>query len=107
MGATIADWQQDDTLSIGTSEEVGKQELAFPSEDVESDSTSPAVKLFLSAELLPLIKRTTAVLQVPWSIEDLEHTAYAADIAPRIHRKLHNQNNSLELLHSWLILSKA
>ncbi|MGH0138868.1 UNVERIFIED_CONTAM: hypothetical protein FKN15_042807 [Acipenser sinensis] len=38
------DWQQDDMLSL-TASEVGKQELVFPSEDVESDSTSPAVKL--------------------------------------------------------------
>ncbi|MGH0147902.1 UNVERIFIED_CONTAM: hypothetical protein FKN15_044142 [Acipenser sinensis] len=56
-------------LSITTSEEGGEQELAFPSEDVESDSTSPAVKLSLSAELLPLIKRATAVLQMPWPTE--------------------------------------
>ncbi|MGH0171834.1 UNVERIFIED_CONTAM: hypothetical protein FKN15_062192 [Acipenser sinensis] len=56
------DWQQDDMLSIVTSEEVGKEELTFPSEDVESDSTSPAV----TVELLPLINRATAVLLVPW-----------------------------------------
>ncbi|MGH0176729.1 UNVERIFIED_CONTAM: hypothetical protein FKN15_008487 [Acipenser sinensis] len=66
QGATSADWQQDDMLSIAALEEVGEQELAFLSVDVESDSTSPAVKLSLSAELLPLIKRATAVLQVPW-----------------------------------------
>ncbi|MGH0161263.1 UNVERIFIED_CONTAM: hypothetical protein FKN15_069445 [Acipenser sinensis] len=41
-------------LSITTSHEVGKLELVFPSEDVKSDHTSPAVKLSLSAELLPL-----------------------------------------------------
>ncbi|MGH0149391.1 UNVERIFIED_CONTAM: hypothetical protein FKN15_025279 [Acipenser sinensis] len=69
LGATSTDWQQDDMLSIGFSEEVGKQELTFPSEDVESDSSSPAVKLSLSVELLPLIKRATAVLQVPWPTE--------------------------------------
>ncbi|MGH0122855.1 UNVERIFIED_CONTAM: hypothetical protein FKN15_008562 [Acipenser sinensis] len=59
--------QEDDMLSIGASEEVG--ELAFPSEDMESDSTSSAVKLSLSAEL-PLIKRATVVLQVPWPTEE-------------------------------------
>ncbi|MGH0137603.1 UNVERIFIED_CONTAM: hypothetical protein FKN15_004751 [Acipenser sinensis] len=64
-----ADWQQDDLLSLAASEEVGEQELALLSEDVESDSTSPAVKLSLSAELLPLIKRASAVLQVPWPTE--------------------------------------
>ncbi|MGH0148708.1 UNVERIFIED_CONTAM: hypothetical protein FKN15_043469 [Acipenser sinensis] len=64
-----ADWQQDDASSIAASEEVGEQELAFPSEDVESDSMSPAVKLSLSAELMPLTKRVTAVLQVSWSTE--------------------------------------
>ncbi|RXM99950.1 Myelin basic protein [Acipenser ruthenus] len=37
---------------------------------MESDSTTPVVKLSLSAELLPLIKRATAVLQVPWPTED-------------------------------------
>ncbi|MGH0168512.1 UNVERIFIED_CONTAM: hypothetical protein FKN15_054880 [Acipenser sinensis] len=58
---TSADWQQQDMLSIAASDEVGEQELAFPSEDLESDSRSPAVKLYL----LPLIKRATAVLQVP------------------------------------------
>ncbi|MGH0116157.1 UNVERIFIED_CONTAM: hypothetical protein FKN15_074798 [Acipenser sinensis] len=52
-------------LSIAVSEEGGEQELAFLSEDMESDSTSPAVKISLSAEL-PLIKRATAVFQVPW-----------------------------------------
>ncbi|MGH0142930.1 UNVERIFIED_CONTAM: hypothetical protein FKN15_030505 [Acipenser sinensis] len=36
---------------------------------MESDGTSPAVKLFLSAELIPLIKRATATLQVPWPTE--------------------------------------
>ncbi|MGH0127675.1 UNVERIFIED_CONTAM: hypothetical protein FKN15_009559 [Acipenser sinensis] len=46
-------------------EEVGEQELAFPSEDVESDCISPAVKRSLSAELLPLIRRATAILQMP------------------------------------------
>ncbi|MGH0150398.1 UNVERIFIED_CONTAM: hypothetical protein FKN15_043982 [Acipenser sinensis] len=47
-------------LSLVASEEVGEQELEFLSEDVES---YPAVKLSLSAELLPLIKRATAVLE--------------------------------------------
>ncbi|MGH0129125.1 UNVERIFIED_CONTAM: hypothetical protein FKN15_038372 [Acipenser sinensis] len=63
-GAARSDWQQDDALSIATS-----KELAFLSEDVESDSTSPAVRLSLSAELMALIKRATAVLQVPWCTE--------------------------------------
>ncbi|MGH0125175.1 UNVERIFIED_CONTAM: hypothetical protein FKN15_027568 [Acipenser sinensis] len=67
--ATGADWPQEDMLSITDSEEVGEQELAFPSEDLESDSTSPTVKLPLSAELLPLIKRATAILQMPWPTE--------------------------------------
>ncbi|MGH0160054.1 UNVERIFIED_CONTAM: hypothetical protein FKN15_038481 [Acipenser sinensis] len=53
-----ADWPQEDILSITASDEVGKLKLGFP-----SDSTSPAVKLSLSAELLPLIKRATAILQ--------------------------------------------
>ncbi|MGH0120498.1 UNVERIFIED_CONTAM: hypothetical protein FKN15_066822 [Acipenser sinensis] len=48
----------------GHTDEVGEQELAFPSEDVEIDGTSPAVKLSLSAELLPLIKRATGILKV-------------------------------------------
>ncbi|MGH0160057.1 UNVERIFIED_CONTAM: hypothetical protein FKN15_038484 [Acipenser sinensis] len=69
QGAMSADWKQEDILSIAASDEVGKQELAFPSEDVESDNTSSLVKLFLSAELLPLIKRATSVLQVPWPTE--------------------------------------
>ncbi|MGH0157887.1 UNVERIFIED_CONTAM: hypothetical protein FKN15_070576 [Acipenser sinensis] len=51
----------EDILSIGASDEVGKQELAFRS----------AVQLSLSAELL-LIKRATAVLQVPWPTEGVE-----------------------------------
>ncbi|MGH0135320.1 UNVERIFIED_CONTAM: hypothetical protein FKN15_029069 [Acipenser sinensis] len=67
-GATSAGWQQEDVLCIVSSEEVGEQELAFPSEDVESDSMG-VVKLSLLAELLPLIKRATAVLQVPWPTE--------------------------------------
>ncbi|MGH0155205.1 UNVERIFIED_CONTAM: hypothetical protein FKN15_041888 [Acipenser sinensis] len=46
-----------------------KQELAFLFEDMESDSMSSAVKLSLSAELLPLIQRATAVLQVSWSTQ--------------------------------------
>ncbi|MGH0157607.1 UNVERIFIED_CONTAM: hypothetical protein FKN15_033724 [Acipenser sinensis] len=50
-------------------QEVGEQELPFLSEDMESDSTSPEIKLSLSAEHLPLIKRATAVLQVPWPTE--------------------------------------
>ncbi|MGH0137705.1 UNVERIFIED_CONTAM: hypothetical protein FKN15_040746 [Acipenser sinensis] len=66
---TSLHWTQEDILSIGDSEEAGEQELAFPSEHVESDSTSPAVKLSLSAELLPLIKRATTILQVPWPTE--------------------------------------
>ncbi|MGH0115610.1 UNVERIFIED_CONTAM: hypothetical protein FKN15_037933 [Acipenser sinensis] len=69
QGATSADWQQDDVLSIAALEEVAEQELAFPSEDVQSDSTAPAVKLSLSAELMPLTKRVTAVLQVSWPTE--------------------------------------
>lgn len=48
---------------------MGEQELVFPSEEVESDSTSPVVELSLLAELLPLIKRATAILQVPWATE--------------------------------------
>ncbi|MGH0137160.1 UNVERIFIED_CONTAM: hypothetical protein FKN15_035890 [Acipenser sinensis] len=68
QGPTSADWQED-MLSISASDEVGEQELAFPSEDVESDSDSPAVKLSLLEELLLLIKRATEVLQVPWPIE--------------------------------------
>ncbi|MGH0150882.1 UNVERIFIED_CONTAM: hypothetical protein FKN15_036300 [Acipenser sinensis] len=46
QGATSADWHQDDVLSIvSASEEVGEQKLA----------------------LMPLIKSTTAILEVPWS----------------------------------------
>ncbi|MGH0166397.1 UNVERIFIED_CONTAM: hypothetical protein FKN15_066726 [Acipenser sinensis] len=67
QGATSADWQQDVGLSLA--EEMGEQELAFPSEDMESNSTSPVVKLSLSEEFIPLIKRTSAVLQVPWPTE--------------------------------------
>lgn len=47
-------------------EEVGEQEQAFPSEGMESNLTSPAVNRSLLAELLPLIKKATAILQVPW-----------------------------------------
>ncbi|MGH0182940.1 UNVERIFIED_CONTAM: hypothetical protein FKN15_014430 [Acipenser sinensis] len=65
-GTASTNWPQEDILSITTLEEVVKQEVAFPSEDVESDGMSPAVKLSLSAELIPLIKRATATLQVPW-----------------------------------------
>ncbi|MGH0159232.1 UNVERIFIED_CONTAM: hypothetical protein FKN15_069527 [Acipenser sinensis] len=35
QGAMSTDWQQNDALSLAASEEVGKQELAFPSEDVK------------------------------------------------------------------------
>ncbi|MGH0181910.1 UNVERIFIED_CONTAM: hypothetical protein FKN15_008184 [Acipenser sinensis] len=49
----------------------GEQELAFPSEDMESDSSYLTVKFSLSAQLLPLIKRANAVLQVPWPTEDI------------------------------------
>ncbi|MGH0137761.1 UNVERIFIED_CONTAM: hypothetical protein FKN15_064588 [Acipenser sinensis] len=57
QGVTDADRPQEDLVSIAASHEVGEQELAFLSEDVESNGTSPAVKLSLSAEFLPLIKR--------------------------------------------------
>ncbi|MGH0148871.1 UNVERIFIED_CONTAM: hypothetical protein FKN15_013614 [Acipenser sinensis] len=46
--------------------------MAFPSKDLESDSTSPVVKLFLSAELLPLIRRASAVLQVSWPTQEVQ-----------------------------------
>ncbi|MGH0120599.1 UNVERIFIED_CONTAM: hypothetical protein FKN15_014530 [Acipenser sinensis] len=52
-GATSTDWQQDAVLSITASEEVDEQELA---------PVAPVVLL--------LIKRATAVLQVPWTTED-------------------------------------
>ncbi|MGH0150206.1 UNVERIFIED_CONTAM: hypothetical protein FKN15_017632 [Acipenser sinensis] len=63
LGPTVpldrgTEWQQEDMLSIATFDEVGEQELAYPSEDV-------------SAERLPLIKRATAVLQVPWPTQEL------------------------------------
>ncbi|MGH0126490.1 UNVERIFIED_CONTAM: hypothetical protein FKN15_048807 [Acipenser sinensis] len=54
-----------ETRVVDLSKKVSEQELAFPFEEVESDSTSPVVKLSLSAKLLTLIKRATAVLQVP------------------------------------------
>ncbi|MGH0117276.1 UNVERIFIED_CONTAM: hypothetical protein FKN15_032243 [Acipenser sinensis] len=57
QGVTNAEWQQDDLLSIAASEEMGDQE--FPSEEGDSDSTTPVVHLFLSADLMPLIKRAT------------------------------------------------
>ncbi|RXM36695.1 hypothetical protein EOD39_11547 [Acipenser ruthenus] len=50
--ATSDDWQQDGPPP----EEVGEQELAYLSEDVESDGTFPAVKLSLLTELLLLIE---------------------------------------------------
>ncbi|MGH0150493.1 UNVERIFIED_CONTAM: hypothetical protein FKN15_040294 [Acipenser sinensis] len=56
QGVSSADWQQDDMLSISTYE-LGEQELAFLSEDVES-AEHPL--------RLPLIKRASAVLQQPW-----------------------------------------
>ncbi|RXM33173.1 hypothetical protein EOD39_5641 [Acipenser ruthenus] len=43
--AINTDWQQDDMLSIAASKEVGEMELAFPSEEVDSDSTLTAVNL--------------------------------------------------------------
>ncbi|MGH0149213.1 UNVERIFIED_CONTAM: hypothetical protein FKN15_018606 [Acipenser sinensis] len=52
MAASI-NWPQVDILSITAFEEVGKQQLAFPSEKVETESMS------LSAELILLIKRAT------------------------------------------------
>ncbi|MGH0146661.1 UNVERIFIED_CONTAM: hypothetical protein FKN15_038603 [Acipenser sinensis] len=90
-GVVSTDWPQEDKLSITTSEEVADQELAFPSEDVESDGTSPVVKLSLSAELILLIKRATATLQVQWpalggtrqSIFDDEATT--SPISPPVH----------------------
>ncbi|MGH0174078.1 UNVERIFIED_CONTAM: hypothetical protein FKN15_067104 [Acipenser sinensis] len=69
QGAIGADWPQEDILSIAASDEVGEQELAFTSEDIESDGMSPEVELFLSAELLLLLKRATSFLQVPWPTE--------------------------------------
>ncbi|MGH0164672.1 UNVERIFIED_CONTAM: hypothetical protein FKN15_047303 [Acipenser sinensis] len=46
QGATGAEWPQEDILSIATSDEVGKQELAFPSEGIGVlnylDDLSPA-----------------------------------------------------------------
>ncbi|MBN3271014.1 SMAP1 protein, partial [Polyodon spathula] len=58
--------------SLQTAAEKNKlEELVFPLEDTESDTTSPVVTLTLSAELLPLIKRSTAVLEVPWPTEAL------------------------------------
>ncbi|MGH0147980.1 UNVERIFIED_CONTAM: hypothetical protein FKN15_011515 [Acipenser sinensis] len=65
-GTASTNLPQEDILSITASEEVVKQEVAFLSEDMESDGMSPTVKLSLSAELIPLIKRATATLQVPW-----------------------------------------
>ncbi|MGH0139094.1 UNVERIFIED_CONTAM: hypothetical protein FKN15_036583 [Acipenser sinensis] len=66
-GAASADWPQEDILSFNISEEAGKQELMFSSEDVEPDTTSPAVKLSLSSELMLLLRRATSTLQVPWT----------------------------------------
>ncbi|MGH0129363.1 UNVERIFIED_CONTAM: hypothetical protein FKN15_043514 [Acipenser sinensis] len=102
QGATSAHWQQDDMLSNATAEEVGEQELAFSSEDVESDSTSSAVKLSLSAELLPLIKRATAVLQVPWPTEGetrpsiFDSKPATSLVSPPVHPDFH-----FEIQSSW------
>ncbi|MGH0129769.1 UNVERIFIED_CONTAM: hypothetical protein FKN15_059453 [Acipenser sinensis] len=65
-GAASADWPQEDILSFNISEEAGKQELMFSSEDVEPDTTSPAVKLSLSSELMLLLRRATSTLQFTW-----------------------------------------
>ncbi|MGH0152753.1 UNVERIFIED_CONTAM: hypothetical protein FKN15_064432 [Acipenser sinensis] len=75
-------WQQEDMLSINASDEGGERELAFLSEEVESDSTSPAAKISMSAELLPLIKRATAVFHVPWPIQGEHPTLRMAPLNP-------------------------
>ncbi|MGH0182589.1 UNVERIFIED_CONTAM: hypothetical protein FKN15_010042 [Acipenser sinensis] len=61
QGAASADWPQVDILSIAASDDVGEQELAFPSDDME----------LLSAELILLIKLATSILKVPWPIVNI------------------------------------
>ncbi|MGH0172306.1 UNVERIFIED_CONTAM: hypothetical protein FKN15_006146 [Acipenser sinensis] len=88
--STVCTEIKEDILSITASEEAGEQELAFLPEDMESDHASPAVKLSLSAELL--IKRATAILQVPWPTEvhpylfeiqsSWDHLAKAPTVSP-------------------------
>ncbi|MGH0116147.1 UNVERIFIED_CONTAM: hypothetical protein FKN15_074788 [Acipenser sinensis] len=64
--------------SANLREQIGSRMMRYPSPPLRSwrsclrmwsDSTSPAVRLSLSAELMALIKRATAVLQVPWCTE--------------------------------------
>ncbi|MGH0164170.1 UNVERIFIED_CONTAM: hypothetical protein FKN15_010126 [Acipenser sinensis] len=90
---------QEDILSIAVSEEAGKQEPAFRSEDVES-------------ELLLLIKRATAILQVPWPTEGFRAREYTNELVrllpkrpPPVHKPAanwHPSPRSLKNEHSCL-----
>ncbi|MBN3275172.1 E41LB protein, partial [Polyodon spathula] len=83
----------------------------FPSKDVESDSTSLRLSSLL-AELLPLIKRATAVLQVPWPTQ--EFSANTARIIQELSvylvlsldgENLNSEELCLSLSESWLKIS--
>ncbi|MBN3286558.1 CREM protein, partial [Polyodon spathula] len=55
----------------------------FLSEKTDSDGATPVVHVSLLAELLPLIKRATDALNVPWPVDDKrKHSVFKDDPAP-------------------------
>ncbi|MGH0128779.1 UNVERIFIED_CONTAM: hypothetical protein FKN15_041121 [Acipenser sinensis] len=78
-----------------------EEELVFSSEEVDSDSALLAVNLFLSAELLPLIKRATAILQVPWLAKETRKQSIFED-EPALSPKSPQEHHFLyEVPSSW------
>ncbi|MGH0128727.1 UNVERIFIED_CONTAM: hypothetical protein FKN15_035965 [Acipenser sinensis] len=81
---------EDDMLSIIAFEVADDQDIEFPSDYADSDS-SPVTQLSLSEELTPLMQWATAVLQVPWpAAEEERRSIYdeqptIASAAPLVH----------------------
>ncbi|MGH0132130.1 UNVERIFIED_CONTAM: hypothetical protein FKN15_049991 [Acipenser sinensis] len=111
-GALSTDWHHDDMLSIATSNEAGGPE--FPSEEVDCDSPLP-VHVSLSAELLSLIKRATAKLQVPCSADGTRKQSIFANepvtstVSPQCTRIffLKSNHHGITLLQLWLFPDAA
>ncbi|MGH0135273.1 UNVERIFIED_CONTAM: hypothetical protein FKN15_057545 [Acipenser sinensis] len=61
----------------------------FPSEEGDSDSATPVVHFSLSAELMPLIKRATYILLVPWPVDEMrkhpEVNPAPSQVSPPVH----------------------
>ncbi|MGH0152444.1 UNVERIFIED_CONTAM: hypothetical protein FKN15_022452 [Acipenser sinensis] len=81
QGVVHTEWQEEDLLSITASDEAVDRE--FPSEEGDSDSATPVSQVSLSAELLPLIKRATDILNVPWPVDD-KRKHYIFDDGPAL-----------------------